>query len=58
MNRNDFKEGAYNLIDVAEVVVEGLEENHKQPSQEGDADRDGVPPKYRNRWLPLYRSAR
>jgi hypothetical protein len=58
MNGNDFKEGVHNLIDAAEVVLEGLEENHKQPSQDGGAVRDGVPPKYRNRWLPLQPSAR
>jgi hypothetical protein len=58
MNGNDFKEGVHNLTDAAEVVLEGREENHKQPSQDGDAGRDGVPPKYRNRWLPLHRSAR
>jgi hypothetical protein len=49
MNGNYYKEGAYNLIDAAEVVLEGLEENHKQPSQDSGAGRDGVPPDYRNR---------
>lgn len=49
MNGNCFKEGVHNLIDVAEVVLEGLEENHKQPSQDGDAGRDKVSPKCRNR---------
>jgi len=46
MNGNDFKEGVLNLIDAAEVVLEGLE-NHKQPSHDGGAGRDGVPSKYR-----------
>jgi len=49
MNGNDSKEGVHNLIDAAEVVLEGLEENHKQPSQDSGAGRGGVPPEYRNR---------
>lgn len=50
MNGNDFKEGIYNLIDAAEVVLEGPEENHKEPSQDG-AGRDGVPPRNRHTGL-------
>jgi hypothetical protein len=46
MNGNDFKEGVLNLIDAAEVVLEGLE-NHKQPSHDGGAGRGGVPSKHR-----------
>jgi hypothetical protein len=53
MNGNYFKEGVHNLTDAAEVVLEGYEENHKQPGQEGCAGRDRVRRKCRNRWLPL-----
>jgi hypothetical protein len=47
MNGNDFKEG-----DATEVVLEGLQ-THKQPSHDGGAGRDGVPPKYGYRYTGL-----